>query len=525
MLYHFGQFTLHASEFRLQCEGVTVPLEPKALHVLLFLLTRPGRLVRKQELFDELWPDVAVTDNALTRCITLLRRALADDSRTPSFIETVPRVGYRFVAAVTTEIEPATEAAIRPTPASPEERTHPPTHTALARQLTARRARIFVVSIAAAGIVVVVLVSLAVKHRTVPIVGASRTSPVSTGASSDNSSEDAIPTEAREQYQRGLYYYDRRNAVASTAAFRRSIELAPRYAPAYAGLAMALDSRALLSNGVPGKFIPDAVAAAKKGIALDPSNGEAYLALGSIQSAFTWQWSEAEQNLTRGLTISPQNATGHMWYAILLQELGRTQKAMEQANQAVALAPLSFFMVRMQGSILYYARHYDDAVRALELAHEMQPQHPEVVDNWISWADEQRGLYDDAVSYDLLASQGHITPGQAMVLRSIYRRSGWRAYWEARLQQMPPAAPEGCNGYAKGVIHLRIGDREAALTALKDAAVQHCFWMGMVQVDPVFDSVREDPRFKAIEQLVDGTSPSSPGAGPQQRPAMSVKAK
>jgi DNA-binding winged helix-turn-helix (wHTH) protein len=101
MLYLFGQFEVDDREFRLSDGDAPVPVEPKVLRLLICLIENRNRLVRKQELLDKVWQDAVVTENALTRAVGLLRKALNDDSRVPRFIETVPTAGYRFIANVT----------------------------------------------------------------------------------------------------------------------------------------------------------------------------------------------------------------------------------------------------------------------------------------------------------------------------------------------------------------------------------------------------------------------------------------
>jgi len=101
MVYRFDQFEVDDREFRLSEGGTPVPLEPKALRLLIYLIENRNRLVRKQELLDKVWPDAMVTENALTRAIGLLRKALNEDSRAPRYLETVPTAGYRFIAVVT----------------------------------------------------------------------------------------------------------------------------------------------------------------------------------------------------------------------------------------------------------------------------------------------------------------------------------------------------------------------------------------------------------------------------------------
>ena len=95
--YRWDDFVLDLDNFRLERGGMPVPLEPKAVNLLAFLVQHPGRLVTKQEIFEAVWPDTAVTDHALTRVIAQLRRALGDEAREANYIETVPTRGYRWV--------------------------------------------------------------------------------------------------------------------------------------------------------------------------------------------------------------------------------------------------------------------------------------------------------------------------------------------------------------------------------------------------------------------------------------------
>jgi adenylate cyclase len=98
--YRFGPFTVDAAAYRLWRGDEVVPLSPKIIDLLLYLAARQSALVPKDELFTALWPDVAVTDNALTQAVSELRQALGDDSSKPTYIQTVARRGYRFIAPV-----------------------------------------------------------------------------------------------------------------------------------------------------------------------------------------------------------------------------------------------------------------------------------------------------------------------------------------------------------------------------------------------------------------------------------------
>lgn len=103
VVYRFGPFTLDFGSYRL-CRGSDhLDLQPKALEVLRRLVAQPGTLHTKDDLFAAVWPDVAVTDNALTQVISDIRQVLGDRPGAPVYVETVARRGYRFVAAVEVE--------------------------------------------------------------------------------------------------------------------------------------------------------------------------------------------------------------------------------------------------------------------------------------------------------------------------------------------------------------------------------------------------------------------------------------
>lgn len=99
-MYRFGPFFLDGASYRLVRDGEVIPISPKIIDLLLYLAARPSTLVSKDELFRALWPDVAVTDNALTQAVSELRQALGDDPAKPQYVQTVARRGYRFIAAV-----------------------------------------------------------------------------------------------------------------------------------------------------------------------------------------------------------------------------------------------------------------------------------------------------------------------------------------------------------------------------------------------------------------------------------------
>ncbi|HZS97237.1 MAG TPA: alpha/beta fold hydrolase [Terriglobales bacterium] len=108
-VYEFGPFRLELREHRLMREGQAIPLTGKAFNTLRALVERHGELVSKQDLMSEIWPETTVEENNLDRNISMVRKALGDQS----FIETVPRVGYRFIAPVSKTAPSPTDRATR----------------------------------------------------------------------------------------------------------------------------------------------------------------------------------------------------------------------------------------------------------------------------------------------------------------------------------------------------------------------------------------------------------------------------
>jgi eukaryotic-like serine/threonine-protein kinase len=108
--YRFGPFQLDVRERRFSRGTEVIPLRIKVFDTLRVLVENAGRLVTKQELLDAVWPDTTVEENNLNHNVSVLRKALGEKATGQQYIETVPRVGYRFVAAVETA-EPPAEAA------------------------------------------------------------------------------------------------------------------------------------------------------------------------------------------------------------------------------------------------------------------------------------------------------------------------------------------------------------------------------------------------------------------------------
>jgi len=120
-VFYIGQWQVDPLGNTLARDGQSLRLEPKAVWVLRTLAARPGEIVTRQDLYEEVWRGRPVTDEVLSRCISLLRSALGDDPKRPAYIQTIPGVGYRLVAPVRMagETPPGTGLESPPEPGTP----------------------------------------------------------------------------------------------------------------------------------------------------------------------------------------------------------------------------------------------------------------------------------------------------------------------------------------------------------------------------------------------------------------------
>jgi DNA-binding winged helix-turn-helix (wHTH) protein/tetratricopeptide (TPR) repeat protein len=257
--YRFHAFELDAREFRLSRGSAPVTVSPKAIDLLLLLVGHPATLVSKDDISRALWPDVAVTDNALTQLVSELRHALDDPSATPHYIETVPRRGYRFIAPVES----------LPIDGQPVIHQQGKAHTASPLPSPFR-----------AGV------------RETPSLAAHRAF-----------------TAGREKLER----IDIAGASAAIEDFQRALELDPRYALAYVGLAHArfwLFEASRLKNRRDIAVLTEALADVHHAIDLDPDLPEAYAAL-ALMLVSANRHAEAVAAGRRAVALEPGNWRNH----------------------------------------------------------------------------------------------------------------------------------------------------------------------------------------------------------------------
>ena len=110
-IYFFDDVVVESGNYRVLKRDQAKTIEPRAFDMLVYLIEHRGRVVEKDELFEQVWRRSFVTDSALTQEVKQIRHALGDDAGAPRYIETIPKHGYRFIAEVKVVTSKAEEAA------------------------------------------------------------------------------------------------------------------------------------------------------------------------------------------------------------------------------------------------------------------------------------------------------------------------------------------------------------------------------------------------------------------------------
>jgi adenylate cyclase len=306
-------------------------------------------------------------------------------------------------------------------------------------------------------------------------------------------------TEAHRLYLLGRFHFAKGTFPSYADAiqfFNQAIQLDPTYALAYCGLADAY-------GFIGGVVIPGKEAWAKekelaqKALALDPNLAEAHFSMG-LALAGSFHWQEGEREIQRAIEMNPNMALAYDQYAFLLTCLGRHDEAIAKSKRAVELEPLSPLMNNDGGYWLVLARRYDEAIvqsrKALELDSNYSWPHYNL--GWcFLWKGDRAGAIAEFQKARALDPQ----PLFDSALSYARAVSGDRAKAEQILRDLEDAARHRYVSPGSQVyIYLGLGEKEKTyewLDRLCEAQDFACYWL---KVDPVYDSVRNEPRFQAL---------------------------
>ena len=312
--------------------------------------------------------------------------------------------------------------------------------------------------------------------------------------SDERPSANPKSTEAHNAYLQGHYYFQRRNLEDFRKAvghYDEAIRLDPDYALAYAERS---ESWTLIGDltGEGKTGWPKARSDAEKAIAIAPALAEAHAALGWVRFFTEWKFDEGLRELRRAKELAPANPTANDLLARCIVYVGQRDEAERQARQAVELDPLATSPRNNLARILWYQGKLDEADAVARKGAELQPNSASSR-RWqvlvaIRRGDSQTALREAQAEPDESYRRFELAVAQ-------YAR-GDRKAADAALADLI-ANNRGLDYQVAQVYAVR-GDKEKALEWLQIAFDHHDTGMLALLVDPLLDSLRDDPRFKAL---------------------------
>ncbi|HKA17437.1 MAG TPA: protein kinase [Blastocatellia bacterium] len=313
-------------------------------------------------------------------------------------------------------------------------------------------------------------------------------------------------TRAYQNYLKGRFYWNKRTSEGLTKGiehFKQAIELDPGYALAFAGLADSYNILASYSALAPREAFPLAKNAASRALELDDKLAEAHTSLAFAKFGYDWDWAGAEREFKQAIHLNPRYSYVYSFYSVLLAALGRFDEALAHANYAQEVDPLSLPINTNVGWILYLTRRYDEAIRQYEktidlddgfaLAHRRLAQTYQQIQRYNRADAEYRkaaALSPDDL--ELLTARGHFyaTVGDVKRVNEILKQ----LELFAKTRYVP--------SYLVARIYLGLLEIDRVFELLEKALDERYGYLAYLYVEPMFDLVRDDPRFVDLAHRV-----------------------
>ena len=550
----FGAFEVDLEGRRLLKKGTQIPLREQSFQVLAALIDRPGEIVTREELRKRLWSSDTFVDFevALNSAVSRLRDALGDSADEPSFIETIPKRGYRFVAPIPKRPAVAVMPFVNQTAEAKDEYFSDGLTDELIRVLS----RIDGLRVTASSVVfrfkgqrcdarqigrelgVEAVLEGSIWRSgdririTVNLVGAKDGFNLWAQRFDGNlgdlfAIQDQVCAAVAEalhmrlasqipkrhpsnavaymQYLKGAYLLKRRRPEDIRRAFeyqQEAIRLEPDYAEPYYGAGMFYIVSAVYGAMPPRTALRKAEELVSKGLALDENSTRLHSTLGMLRM-FQWRWAESEQAHKKALSLEPTNEFPHMCYPILCSFLGRHDEAVFHAAKAVELDPLDLMTnFRLVQANCYAGRH-EEAVRCGRIAIQLTPESPYT---YFYLALSLVALGSKEEAWEIANTGRKLADGMPLGEGYFGYLAGATGHTVEARGVVDDLRARREKGYEPAlpiaVTYLGLGETAAGFQWLETALAERDPFLGSLMVFPAYDAIRNQPKFRRLaEQL------------------------
>jgi tetratricopeptide (TPR) repeat protein len=250
----------------------------------------------------------------------------------------------------------------------------------------------------------------------------------------------------------------------------------------------------------PKEAFPRAKMAALRAQEIDPTLSEAHAALGNTLTSYDWNWTDAESSFKRAVELDPTSASAHYRYATeYLIAVGRNDEAIAEVKRALEIEPLDLNMQANLARVYLWGRHHDLALEQAKKAHDLEPSF--VIGRLVlGLVYNGNAMYEDAIRLSETSLQTN--PGsQHMLLIGgyAYAKTGRRQEAEQVVRKFREIEKSQyvVHGFIAAILGA-LGDKEKAFAELDKAIEQRDSWIKWIKSDPMFDPLRDDPRFKEM---------------------------
>jgi len=307
--------------------------------------------------------------------------------------------------------------------------------------------------------------------------------------------------EAYDLYLKGKYLLSQRADGAQQARdfFQRAVGLDSSFAQAYAGLGHAYLWLAWGSYLPSHEAFPEARRHALRALELQPELAYAHAIMGSIRMWYDWDWSGALEDLERAVSISPSEAGAYLdlgwWHTVA----GHFDRGIRSAEKAVELDPLNLEYHIDLADFHRLARHYGAALEMSQAAQQLYPDNSEThwIEGMIHYNQENYRKAERA-----FRRAGELSEGQTWArvhLAMALAKSGKEAEARALLSELRSRPRQTVAAPVEfAMAYLALGEKATALNLLEQAYRIRANWLISIKVDPVWEPLREEPRFQAL---------------------------
>jgi Tfp pilus assembly protein PilF len=309
--------------------------------------------------------------------------------------------------------------------------------------------------------------------------------------------------EAYQLYLKGRYFWNKRFEIGLKRGlefFQQAIERDKGYALAYSGLAdcyILLPWYGIFSQK---EAYQKAKEAARKALEIDDKLAEAHTSMAFVKLLSDWDWAAAEKEFKQAIELNAKYSTAHHWYAFYLFFRARFDEAIAEMEKALELNPFSLIINCDFGFVLYYSRQYDRAIEVLKKTLEMDPNFVSA-HSFLGIVYLQKSMYKEALAEfrkEKEPSKGWMQNVETVVGITHMRMGKKKEAQEILEDMVERTKHEYVSPYHIALLSFNLGENELGFEWLDKAIKEHEDWLLYLKVEPLFDSVRSDPRFTKL---------------------------